>query len=153
MRAAASGEAHSVARLLEDGSDPNAADSRGTTALSLAAQFGRADVTALLLRAGAEVDLADTDGVTPLMKAARFGHEEALEQASTQRKRDAIWQTRKLRAAARAECHENSSHERQTDCRRSPPALRRQPLRENPPANIQPSTSKAAARRGKRPSR
>jgi len=67
-------------RASASGADPDDADSKGTTALSLAAQFGRADVAALLLRSGAEVDLADADGVTPLMKAARFGHEETLDE-------------------------------------------------------------------------
>jgi ankyrin repeat protein len=79
MRAAASGEAQGVRELLQQGSDPNAADASGNTALSLAAQFGRAEVIALLLEAKADVDLADREGVTPLMKAARFGQKEAVD--------------------------------------------------------------------------
>ncbi len=80
MRASASGEVGSVQELLEGGADPNAANERGETALSLAAQFGRTEVIALLLGRGALVDAPDTDGVTPLMKAARFGREEAVEE-------------------------------------------------------------------------
>jgi uncharacterized protein len=108
MRASASGEAGSVAALLEDGADPNAAGENGETALSLAAQFGRAEVIALLVRGGAEVDAADEGGVTPLMKAARFGRAEALDEllrAGADRSREDR-QGRDAAAWARASGHE-----------------------------------------------
>lgn len=67
--AALEGDDAEVARLLGEGSDPNAVDRNGWAALHFAAQQGAATTAAVLLDAGAEVDLADVHGNTPLLTA------------------------------------------------------------------------------------
>lgn len=67
--AAMDGDDGEVTRLLAEGSDPNAVDRNGWTALHFAAQQGAATTAAVLLDAGTEVDLADIHGNTPLWTA------------------------------------------------------------------------------------
>ncbi|KAL7954774.1 ankyrin repeat-containing domain protein [Trichoderma compactum] len=59
--------------------DVKAQDSRGETALHLAAQQGHLDVLRLLLQAAADVDTANGRGETPLIRAARNGHTALVE--------------------------------------------------------------------------
>ncbi|KAH0522614.1 hypothetical protein TsFJ059_006437 [Trichoderma semiorbis] len=59
--------------------DVKARDSRGETALHLAAQQGHLDVLRLLLQAAADVDAANGRGETPLIRAARNGHTALVE--------------------------------------------------------------------------
>ena len=56
--------------LLRHGTDPDAADMWGRTALTYAASVGNVATVRQLLDAGADPDLADAAGVTPLMVAA-----------------------------------------------------------------------------------
>lgn len=58
-----------VESLLSEGSDPDAQDARGFTALHFAAQESRPDIVAVLLSAGASVGLVDQHGNTPLFTA------------------------------------------------------------------------------------
>ena len=72
---AAKGDAARMARLLDCGLDPNAADSDGRGALHLAAAAGRAEAAALLIARGADVNRPDGSGNCPLELAAAAGHE------------------------------------------------------------------------------
>jgi ankyrin repeat protein len=58
-----------VKRLLDGGSDPNARDANGTTALMTAVLFAGADSVKLLLDRGADVNATNTAGATALMWA------------------------------------------------------------------------------------
>jgi cytohesin len=60
-----------IPSLLEEGSDPNARNSFGVTALMLTAQEGTSAVSDLLGRK-AEVNARDAEGNTPLLYATRF---------------------------------------------------------------------------------
>jgi ankyrin repeat protein len=55
--------------LLERGADPNKADKRGVTPLSIAAGLGFVEGVEALLKRGANVDEPDSTGETPLMAA------------------------------------------------------------------------------------
>ena len=65
-----------VARLLAAGSDPNARDNKGNTALGLAARSP--ENMRLLLAAGAFADQRDGRGGTALMAAAAYGNLEGM---------------------------------------------------------------------------
>ena len=65
-----SGDAHQLLEILDRGSDPNARDSRGNTALMLAAIYGGLDSMQLLLERGAEINATNAAGATALMRAA-----------------------------------------------------------------------------------
>jgi len=55
--------------LLQRGANPNKADKRGATPLSIAAGLGFAEGVELLLKSGANVDAPDSSGETPLISA------------------------------------------------------------------------------------
>ncbi len=62
-----------VHAFLVKGSDPNAQDANGGTALHWAASRGSVEIARLLLDAGADASTADGDGNTPLQVAERKG--------------------------------------------------------------------------------
>jgi ankyrin repeat protein len=55
--------------LLQRGADPNKADKRGVTPISIAAGLGFVEGVELLLKQGANVDVTDSAGETPLIAA------------------------------------------------------------------------------------
>ncbi len=67
--AVSTGEAESVAWLLDSGIDPNLGDKSGETPLMQAAAKGLADAMAHLLQAGADLHTRDAQGWTPLFHA------------------------------------------------------------------------------------
>ena len=75
LAACSQGYLETASLLLEAGADKDAEDSKGDTALILAAQGGHVDITRLLLDAGATEGLS-CDGRTALMFAGRMGHVE-----------------------------------------------------------------------------
>ena len=72
--AAERGRTAEVRVLLAAGTDPDAADRDGWTALYLAAGEDEQDAVNALAEGGADLDKVDKDGVAPLMEAARYGH-------------------------------------------------------------------------------
>ena len=62
-----------VHAFLTKGSDPNARDAKGGTALHWAAAKGSAEIVKLLLDAGADASVTDTGGKTPLDLAGEKG--------------------------------------------------------------------------------
>ena len=71
--AASRGDRATIERLLKSGSDVNAPQDDGATALQWAAYRGDAELTELLLKAGAKPDQANHNGATPLWLAATRG--------------------------------------------------------------------------------
>ena len=67
-----------VKSLLVGGSDVNARDHHGYTALIYAAQNGNDICIDYLLRTGADVNLRSNDGFTALVKAAENGHDKCV---------------------------------------------------------------------------
>ncbi|HEY0665669.1 MAG TPA: ankyrin repeat domain-containing protein [Gallionella sp.] len=67
-------DAGRVQKLLAGGSDVNARDGEGGTALMLAAHSGSLPIVEILLKAGADVNAAEGRGWTALMKAM-YNHE------------------------------------------------------------------------------
>ncbi|KAL8513498.1 hypothetical protein ACS0TY_012821 [Phlomoides rotata] len=59
--------------------DLNSRDSRGRTAMHVAAIEDRVDAIHFLISVGADVEVADAEGYTPLHYAAQLGHQEAVE--------------------------------------------------------------------------
>jgi ankyrin repeat protein len=78
LEAVQNDRADAVARLLEQGADPNVRDpATGLTVLMTAACHARPDIVRLLLEAGADVFTADSKtGATPLHKACQGGSTE-----------------------------------------------------------------------------
>jgi len=74
MIAAATGDTATVRRLLDAGTDPNAANRHGSTALMAAAAAGYADIVGALIEKKAEVNARSQNGATALIFAARNGH-------------------------------------------------------------------------------
>jgi ankyrin repeat protein len=74
LRASAKGDLASVKKLVSDGADVNAADTKGRTPLIEAAWAGHADVVKYLVDKGAIIDAADGAGYSPLMRACEEGH-------------------------------------------------------------------------------
>jgi ankyrin repeat protein len=62
-----------VKKLLAAGSDVNAAEADGTSALLWAAHQGSPELVSVLLGAGADPNAANNFGVTPLLEASRYG--------------------------------------------------------------------------------
>lgn len=78
MVAASRGDYASALRLLP-GSDVNARDRLGNTALAYAASGGHAEVLRLLLRAGADAGVRNAAGLSALDRAATSGRRDAVE--------------------------------------------------------------------------
>jgi uncharacterized protein len=62
-----------VRKLIAAGSDVNAPEADGTSALLWAAYQSSPELVAMLLKAGADANAANAFGVTPLLQAARYG--------------------------------------------------------------------------------
>ncbi|MYD95039.1 MAG: hypothetical protein F4Y02_15415 [Chloroflexi bacterium] len=78
--AAQTGDLDRLASLLAAGTDVNARDGQGWTALMHAANKGHTLLVTPLVEAGADVDLRAADGATALFIAALHGHSEIIEQ-------------------------------------------------------------------------
>ena len=74
LRASAKGDLAAIKKLVADGADVNAADTKGRTPLLEAAWAGHAEVVKYLAEKGAKVDAADAAGYTALMRACEEGH-------------------------------------------------------------------------------
>lgn len=75
IRAARQGEDKQVAQILRHGTNIDATDSKGVTALMAAAGAGHLAVVEQLLRAGADINKVDKDGHTALNHAAKKHHD------------------------------------------------------------------------------
>ena len=81
VRAAREGNADTVKVLLTaPGSDVNATDERGSTALIEAARYGHNDVVRALLATDANIKARDREGKTALMLAIAGGHDEVVKE-------------------------------------------------------------------------
>jgi len=69
-----------VRKLIQAGSDVNAPEGDGTSALLWAAHQGSPELVALLLEAGADPNAANNFGVTPLLEASRYGDTATIEE-------------------------------------------------------------------------
>lgn len=79
IRAAREGKADTVKALLStQGTDVNATDERGSTALIEASRYGHDDVVRALIAAGANLKARDKDGKTALMLAVAGGHDDVV---------------------------------------------------------------------------
>lgn len=80
MQAARSGDVATVARLLHEGADVDAARGDGLTVLHVAAQSGQEGVVEMLLQAGSDVHATTRIGAyTPLHLAARSGEDAVVQ--------------------------------------------------------------------------
>lgn len=73
-RAIRRGDVQAVRDLLRSGTDVNARDRHGQTALMLAAHHGHGEIAAILVEAGADLDVAAKHNLTALMLAIVAGH-------------------------------------------------------------------------------
>jgi ankyrin repeat protein len=71
--AARNADIDEVRKLIAAGSDVNATEADGTSALLWAAHQGSPELVSLLLEAGANPNAANAFGVTPLLEASRYG--------------------------------------------------------------------------------
>ena len=78
VKAAAKGDLATVQSLLAQGTDVNAKDKNGNTALMEAARTGKADVVAALVAAKADLNAQNKDGWTPPMRAIFAGQAATL---------------------------------------------------------------------------
>ncbi len=78
-QAARDGNLQELERLLAEGADVDAEDSKRRTPLHVAAEWGRIEVVRLLLEAGAEPNAVDVIGVTPTGLAVGKGHTEVAD--------------------------------------------------------------------------
>jgi hypothetical protein len=78
MQAAVLGMHRYVKVLIEDGSEIDARDDEGATALLLATAINHFETAEQLLNAGADIDAADIEGATPLTQAAWRGYVKLL---------------------------------------------------------------------------
>ena len=76
--AAMKGDASAVQKLISQGEDINAKDSKGKTALMYAAEKGQAETARILIDAAADVNAKDNDGKTALMYAAESNNLEIV---------------------------------------------------------------------------
>jgi ankyrin repeat protein len=72
-KAARDADVDEVRKLIAAGSDVNAPEADGTSALLWAAHQGSPELVALLLKAGADANTPNNFGVTPLLEASRYG--------------------------------------------------------------------------------
>jgi hypothetical protein len=77
--AAEAGETSIGSVMIANGSDPNAATSKGWTPLMIAAAGNKAETVKLLLEKGADRDATNPDGKTAAAIAAEAGHQEIVE--------------------------------------------------------------------------
>ncbi len=75
----AAGDVLRVNKLIADGTDVNATDKFGSTALMLASQDSGVDVMEILLNNGSNIDFQNSQGRTALMIAAKNGQRKAVE--------------------------------------------------------------------------
>jgi ankyrin repeat protein len=68
------GDLATFQKVLQEGADPNAAETDGTTALHWAVQMDRLDMVRALIAAGAGVNVKNRYGAPPLMLAATNGN-------------------------------------------------------------------------------
>jgi ankyrin repeat protein len=73
-RAVRRGDVQAVRDLLRAGTDVDARDRHGQTALMLAAHRGHGEIAALLVEAGADLNVAAKHNLTALMLAIVAGH-------------------------------------------------------------------------------
>ena len=78
IEAASMGDTQKVQTLLEQGTDVNAKDDDGSTALMAAATYGHIEVVQNLLAQGADVNAKDNNGSTAIMMAKKEGHKEIV---------------------------------------------------------------------------
>ena len=71
--AARDADIDAVRNLIAAGSDVNAPEADGTSALLWAAYQSAPDLVSILLKAGADPNAANSFGVTPLLQASRYG--------------------------------------------------------------------------------
>ncbi len=71
--AARNADIDEVKKLIAAGSDVNAPEADGTSALLWAAHQGSPELVSLLVKAGANPNTANKFGVTPLLEASRYG--------------------------------------------------------------------------------
>lgn len=76
LAAAREGNIEGIQAALENGANIDTKDSRGRTALSLAADNNQAALVERLIECGAKVDVKNNNGWTPLMQAAYWGYDE-----------------------------------------------------------------------------
>jgi len=74
IQAAGKNDLTQVQNLLEQGTDVNAKDDNGVTALMMASVMGHVEVVKRLLDKGADVSAKDNDGVTALTGTSFEGH-------------------------------------------------------------------------------
>ena len=79
QEAAAAGDIGQVQIHILRGTDVNAKDKNGQTALHNAARYGHQAVVEMLIANGANVNLENKDGETPLYLAVRWGHKKLAE--------------------------------------------------------------------------
>ncbi|PVU72509.1 hypothetical protein DDW10_04100 [Sulfolobales archaeon SCGC AB-777_J03] len=72
LSAALHGDLIKVRTALENGANPNAIDSYGSTPLHYVARIGRVEIVKILLEHGANPNAKDNDGRTPLHYAASW---------------------------------------------------------------------------------
>jgi ankyrin repeat protein len=70
MHVVESGDFSSLQQLVDRGSDVNAGDKMGATALMKAAEMGRIEMVELLLSKGADLKVVDQGGTTALQRAS-----------------------------------------------------------------------------------
>lgn len=105
LAAAGVGDVAAIKRLIDAGASPNAADSRGRSALLISVVNGHSEAAEALLRRGANVNGADAEGKTALMWALDAGHEKTakalLKRGADIDARDKFGQTALINAAWR----------------------------------------------------
>ena len=77
--AARDGDVKALQKVLADGTDPNASNVIGQTAMHFAAMWGQLGAVVALLDAGADANVENDNGATPLFYAVRKGQVEVVE--------------------------------------------------------------------------